>query len=245
MPDEPYYLPDDSDLAERAKAAIRGGDTDALTLLLSDHPELAIARLGDPGESRTLLHVATDWPGRYPNVGQSIAVLARAGADLDAPFDGGHTETPLHWAASSDDVDALDALLDAGANIEALGSVLGGGTPIADACGFRQWNVARRLVERGAKTRLRDAAALGLMDRVEAEFAGAAPPDAETITMSLWSAAHGCQRAATEYLLGRGGDLNWVGWGGKTPLDDAIDNEEPEFADWLRAHGATTAAELA
>jgi hypothetical protein len=34
---------------------------------------------------------------------------------------GPHTETPLHWAASSDDVPVLDALLDAGGDIECPG----------------------------------------------------------------------------------------------------------------------------
>ena len=63
-----------------------------------------------------------------------------AGADVNARFTGPHTETPLHWAASSDDVEALDALLDAGADIEGDGAVIGGGTPIADAVAFGQWN---------------------------------------------------------------------------------------------------------
>jgi len=35
------------------------------------------------------------------------------------------TETRLHWTASSDDVAVLDALLDAGADIESPGSVIG------------------------------------------------------------------------------------------------------------------------
>ena len=49
----------------------------------------------------------------------------------------GSTLTPrLHWAASSDDLAVLDALLDAGADIEAPGAVLGGGSALADACGF-------------------------------------------------------------------------------------------------------------
>ncbi|WP_374118822.1 ankyrin repeat domain-containing protein [Allokutzneria sp. A3M-2-11 16] len=99
--------------------------------------------------SRSLPHVATDWPGHFPRVAESIQALVEAGADVNARFRGPHEETPLHWAASSDDVAALDALLDAGADIETPGAVLGGGPPLADARGFKQWNVASRLVERG------------------------------------------------------------------------------------------------
>lgn len=62
--------------------------------------------------------------------------------------------TPLHWAESSDDVAVLDALLDAGADIEGAGAVIGDGTPLADAVAFGQWNAARRLIERGAQTTL-------------------------------------------------------------------------------------------
>ena len=40
---------------------------------------------------------------------------------------GSHNETPLHWAASSNDVAVADALIDAGADIEAAGGVIGGG----------------------------------------------------------------------------------------------------------------------
>jgi ankyrin repeat protein len=48
-----------------------------------------------------------------------VEVLIGAGADVDARFTGPHRETPLHWAASSDDVEVLAGLLDAGADIEA------------------------------------------------------------------------------------------------------------------------------
>jgi uncharacterized protein len=167
-----------------------------------------------------MLHVATDWPGHFQRVAESISLLVAAGADVNAGFVGGHAESPLHWAASSDDVDALDALLDAGADIEAPGSVLGGGAPLADACS--QWNAARRLVERGASTRLKDAAALGMMDRVEAYFA-AGSPDAETVTSAFWSASKGLKREAAQYLIDRGGDVNWIGWNDQTCLDIALE----------------------
>ena len=47
---------------------IRTGDAASLQQLLREHPGLATARLGDPerGQSRTLLHVVTDWPGHVP-----------------------------------------------------------------------------------------------------------------------------------------------------------------------------------
>ena len=92
-------------------------------------PGLAVARVGNDRESRTLLHVATDWPGHFPNGAATVAALVRAGADVNARFVGAHCETPLHWAASSDDVEILDALLDAGADIDADGAVIADGTP--------------------------------------------------------------------------------------------------------------------
>ena len=145
---------------------------------------------------RSLLHVATDWPGHYPNGAAVVRALVAAGGDVNARFVGPHSETPLHWAASSDDVDVLDALLDAGADIEAPGAVIGGGPPLADAAAFAQWRAARRLVERGARTELWQEAALGLTDRLAVRCDAAAPPAAQDVTHGLWSACHGGQLAA-------------------------------------------------
>ena len=111
-----------------------------------------------------------------------MAALVEAGADVDARFVGRHRETPLHWAASSDDVAVLDALLVAGADIDADGAVIAGTTPLADATAFGQWNAARLLVDRGARTGLWDAAALGLLDRVAAMVTGDPPPPTQQIT---------------------------------------------------------------
>ena len=173
-----------------------------------------------------------------------VALLVNAGADVNAHSRlASHTETPLHWAASSDDVAVLDALLDAGADIEASGAVLGGGSPLTDACGFGNWAAARRLVERGAHTRVQDAAALGLMGRVEAAFGGDRPPGPEEITRALWSACAGDQLSAARWLVERGADINWVGWDDLTPLDAAERADARDVADWLFAQGAKRAAE--
>jgi len=231
-----------------AVEAIHGGDLLRLKQLLAERPDLAAARLGDDdpgGMSRTLLHVATDWPGHFPNGAATVALLVDAGADVNARFRGPHAETPLHWAASSNDVEVLDALLDAGADINAPGAVLGGGPPLADATGFAQWQAAHRLVERGAQTTVSDAATLGLMDRLKGYFAGdAAPPPAE-ITRAFWGACHGGQRSSAEYLLDRGAELNWIpSWERVTPLDAAERSRAAELVDWLRARGAKSADEL-
>jgi len=236
----------DAPLAVAVTEAIRTGDLAALRRLLGEHPDLAAARLGDDqgGEARTLLHVATDWPGHFPNGPAVVAALVEAGADVNAPFVGPHSETPLHWAASSDDVEVLDALVDAGADVEAPGAVLGGGTPLADAVGFGQWRAARRLLERGARTTLWQAAALGLLDRVQEQFAGASPPAADEVTDAFWQACHGGQRQTAEYLRDRGADLNWVGWNDQTPLDIAEAQGAGEVVEWLRSQGGRSAAEL-
>src|SRR5580704_11692269 len=81
-----------------------------------------------------------------------------------------HSETPLHWAASSDDIDALDALLDLGADIESPGSVIGGGAPLSDAVAFGGWRAARRLIERGARSTIWQSAALGLLGGLREHF---------------------------------------------------------------------------
>jgi hypothetical protein len=232
--------------AAAAVQAIHDGDHATLRQLLADHPELATAAFGTAGpggKTRSLLHVATDWPGHYPQVATSIAVLIAAGADVNGRFTGPHTETPLHWAASSDDVHALDALLDAGADIEAPGAVIAGGTPLDDAVAFAQWQTARRLVERGAHTNLFNAAGLGLLDRVRDHLA--ADPASEQIDSALWCACHGGQQATAELLLERGADLNRPApWEPLTPLDAARRNDFHDLAAWLTTRGGLSAADL-
>ena len=236
-------------LAGAVAEAIHGGDTDELRRLLAAHPGLATARIGHDrpgGETRTLLHVATDWPGHFPNGPATVAALVEAGADVDARFGGdAHDETPLHWAASSDDVPVIDALLDAGADIEAPGGVIAGGTPLTDARAFGQWRAAHRLVERGARTTIDDAATLGLLDRLEAFFGGPGPaPSPDDVNRAFWGACHGGQRRCAEYLLDRGADPNWVPpWEPLTPLDAAVRSGADDLAAWLRAKGARPAGQ--
>ena len=234
MSEPPPLAPDDP-LAREVTEVIRSGDAAELRQLLVEHPVIARVRIGDPerGQSRTLLHVVTDWPGHVPEAGAKVAALVAAGADVDARFTGAHSETPLHWAASSDDIEALDALLDAGADIEADGAVIGGGTPMADAVAFGQWAAARRLLERGARTNLWQAAGLGLVDRVREEL-GQNEPTQEDLDNALWCAAHGGRRDTAELLLERGADPSWVGHNQLTAAAAAERSGAHELAAWLR-----------
>lgn len=245
-------LNEDDPLAVTLVQSIRSGDVESLKRLLAQHPGLASVHIkNNRGGSRTPLKVVADWPGHFPNGAAVVATLIAAGGDPEARGEGkGRPETPLHWAASSGDLEVLDALLDGGANIEADGASIAGGTAMDDAVGYGQFHAARRLVERGARTKLWHASALGLMNRVQEFFAGAVPPTASEVTMAFWQACHGGQSAAAQYLLARGANINWIpDWSPKTPLDIAqVSNPGRPAADdlvrWLCEHGAKSASAL-
>jgi ankyrin repeat protein len=233
----------DDPIAAAVIQAIQTGDAGSLQQLLDEHPGLASASIQG---SRTPLHVATDWPGYFPNGPAIVRLLLDAGADPDAANTGRHAETPLHWAASTDDVDVAAALIDGGANIEAPGGSIAG-TPLANAVGYGCWHVARLLVERGARVEsLWQAAALGMLARVEEFFAASPPPTSEEVTAAFWQSCHGGQRRMAEYLLARGADLNGKpDYAEETPLDiagaEGLDTRREALVTWLREQGAAAA----
>src|SRR5262245_31296001 len=121
-------LPANDARAVALVSAIQNGEVDGLRSMLQADPALATASIVDDKKvKRSLLHIVTDWPGHFPNGAQTAAMLIEAGADLNArvkpPHVDGMGETPLHWAASCDDVELIDALLDGGADIEAPGAI--------------------------------------------------------------------------------------------------------------------------
>jgi ankyrin repeat protein len=239
------YIQEDEPLAKEITAVIRAGDTVGLKKLLEAHEGLSKARIETKNQDyrgiRSLLHIATDWPGRIPNGPEVIRLLVTNGADVNAKFQGAHAETPLHWAASNNDVEALDALLDAGADIEAGGSVIDGGTALSDAVAFGQWDTAHRLTERGAKQLLWHAAALGNMDEVRRFVEEDKSKNPKQLNQAFWLACHGGQREAAEYLRTCGADINWVGYDGLTPLDVARRSGADDLASWLVVMGGRTA----
>lgn len=227
--------------------AIHSGDLETLERMLRERPELAvvhmIGRLGIQGGWRTPLHAATDWPGYFPGAPAAVALLLEAGADPNDDTGGDTPETPLHWAASSDDVDVAVVLIDAGAGLETPGGSIG--TPLDNAIGYGCWHVARLLVERGGRVdKLWHAAALGMLARLE-ELLAAAPPTAEDLNGAFWQACHGGQLRAAERLLAEGADINASPdyASNQTALDQALkpDTRRDLLASWLREHGAKSA----
>ena len=242
MTTDPRTLQRDEPLAVELTAALQQGEVEWLSRLLAADPGLALCVVENPeGDGRSPLHLFADWPGHNPNAAAIVQTLATAGADLDAPAMGmWHLETPLHWAASNDDVELIDALLDAGADIEHTGSSIDGGSPLSSAVGYGQSTAARRLVERGARTLFWHEAALGLMSAIMRRVEADPPARPEEISGPFWNACRGGQLAAAQYLLVHGADLNWAApWSGQTPLDVAEQAGCSDVVAWLLGKGAT------
>jgi len=236
-------------LAREVIRVIKEGDLNSLQKMLAANPGLAAARIKDNRGSKALLHVVTDWPGFFPNGPAVAKTLITAGAEPNVRTEGREPqpepggETPLQWAASSDDVEVAEALLVGGAHIEARGGSIAGGTALENAIGYGCWRVARLLLAHGAKVeKLWHAAALGMTSLVEKFFQEGPKPSTEELNNAFWQACSGGYRRTAEYLFARGADLNWVpNYAKGTPLDIATragDSGREALVDWLRSKGA-------
>lgn len=230
--------PPERDRAVELVVAIRAGDIDGLGRLVAEAPELATAPLGGRFKTRTALHVVADWPGYWPNGPEVVRVLLAAGADPDFRDAAPRSETPLHWAASSDDVDVAAALIDGGADVEAPNGSIG--SPLDNAIGYGCWHVARLLVARGARVdKLWHAAALGSLGRVD-ELLGDGP-SADDVSQAFWHACAAGQRRAAQRLLAADADLDWEpDYASGTPLDAATgrSTRRDNVIGWLKDLGA-------
>ena len=246
----PRELERDDRLAMDIFKAIRFGEVELLARLLLENEGLAATRIVAPdGASRTPLHIVTDWPGYFPAGPQSARMLIDAGADVDARTTGRGgvvgpgSETPLHWAASSDDSHVAAVLIAAGADLETPdGSI---GSPLDNAVGYGCWRVARMLIDAGARVdKLWHAAALGLIERLEELLAASSAPD--VVSEAFWHACSGGQRRAAEQLLARGADLDWSPeYAHGTALDAArgLGTQRQNVISWLEEKGARSQAD--
>ena len=242
--------------------AARVGDLQTLDKLLDAKPHWLDKPI--PNGS-TLLFDLCNINTRLKNVGKTIAYLIKRGANPNQTNNpDGTGETPLHWAASfgpniKHGPEAINALLDNGANIYATGSVLGNGTPVVNAVIFRDVSSARLLIDRGAKFDLGLAAGAGWLDLVKTFFNeqgqfhnphGDMPhrdsttnPETE-LHMAICVAGINGQRDCMAFLLEQGAPINAVSVVGTTPLDELLNSKFLDTAKWLKEQGALTAAQL-
>ncbi|MGI9327000.1 MAG: ankyrin repeat domain-containing protein [Pseudomonadales bacterium] len=154
-----------------AKKLIDDGDVRGLELLCNSNPDLCAARNSDATaptlDNAVLLH-ATSWPGGRPNGAEVVKTLVLAGADPALRFNG-TGESVLHWAASmASDIAIVDTLIECGADIDAQGGVICGGTPLMNALYFGHVETGALLQRKGAFTdNIVTAAGLGNIDRLE------------------------------------------------------------------------------
>jgi ankyrin repeat protein len=223
-------------------------DLSRLTRLLAQHPELATTSMEnwsdhkcvDPVGYLAMLrfdHDRLGLPGELPGTGATAKALIDAGASVDGRP--GDSETPLITAASYGDAEVANALIEAGANIEAISAPDSGGVPsstaLQHAAVFGMTDVVDVLVAAGAGIRsLEMAAAAG-------DITGW-PLDRFTLQSRLralvFAADH--QRLEVIDLLVAAGtpvneaDAEW----GRLPLHTAASNGRAASVRRLLGHGA-------
>ncbi len=130
-----------------------------------------------------------------------VEELRRLLAAGHSPDDPGDALTPLIWAARTGAIDAMTALLDAGADVDARGRSRFQWTPLQHAIHRRETGAARLLLERGA-----DPNASSSPGSLTPLLMAAGDPDPTVVTL----------------LLTYGADLRIGGEYGETPLTQAV-----------------------
>ncbi|QGQ98939.1 ankyrin repeat domain-containing protein [Paenibacillus psychroresistens] len=239
-----------------AVRSVKTGDVETLERLLQEQPELAtVSSL----QGRTLLHHLCDFPGHYPRAIETGSALIASGADVHArAINSVHGESGLQWAASNDDSNLVNLLIDAGAAVNGLNDDL---RPLAQALWYGFPQVAETLVKRGATINLEFAAGLGRIDllsafldtnRVLLQGAGKHTPPINAAVLAAGQSDELIEQALTyaviagniegvKYLLDCGADINAQpsGFDGQaTPLHRAVARGNGEMVRFLISHGA-------
>ncbi len=226
----PDPTPAKTDRGRELTRLAKKGPPELLADRLAEDPTIALASVDDGTCVRSMLHLATDWPGNREHAAAIIRLLVDAGCVPNVRAVGPHGETPLHWAASSNDVAAIRALVECGADLEMDGAVIGGLTAMADAIAFRQREAAECLLELGAEVTFWQAAGLGLVDNVRAQVGHCS---AEEITHAFWVAASNGRQATAEILFEAGADPGVELYDGLTAGDIARREHHDQLATWI------------
>jgi uncharacterized protein len=230
------------------RRALGERDLARLTALLAEHPELATEPLDrwqdHPAGATPLGFVAMlryDTAARTWGDRPGSGAVARALLAAGAPVDGrpGDRETPLITAASYGDAEVAAALVEAGADLDAVAAADAGGVPggtaLLHAAVFGMTAVVDLLARAGARSRnLVEAAAIGdVTGRLTADT-----PEDDRIRALVMAADH--QRlTAVDQLLAAGTpidapDPRW----GRQALRVAADGGRVAAVEHLLARGA-------
>lgn len=245
------------DMDERfraAQGAIHDGNLDQFESLLAGDPGLATAR--SRCSHPTLLQCLVLTISEHPHLERSIGGLAAGGGELT---------DPLIAACGVDNVRAVAALLDLGANIEGNGKW----SPLEEALYWGSRKALDLLLSRGAAIdSLRKAAGVGRTDYIDRCFTESGEltkaagfvrwpwfdkpiPDSirfdrqQIVDNALVYAGAWCRIEAANVLLGRGANVNARPAGFDftgTPLHYAALNGRWKMTAFLLEHGADPAA---
>jgi ankyrin repeat protein len=213
-------------------SAVTQGDATKVKTLLKTSPQLSAAK-NEKGISAVLL-------AAYYRKAEVVAVLLATGVELNI-FEAaatGQTERvralvkqdaalinayaadgyfPLGLAVFFGHRETVEALLSAGADVNAVTRESKKITPLHSAIAARQFEIAQRLIACGAAVN---------------------PRQAENGVTPLHEAAAGGEIRFAELLLAHGAEINARTKDGKTPLAYALSRSQPEIAAFLRARGA-------
>ncbi|MEM6393228.1 MAG: ankyrin repeat domain-containing protein [Planctomycetota bacterium] len=236
--------------------AALAGDLETLGAILDQEPHWLDAEL--PIFGGTLVGNLCYLNNRRTAPGRTIRFLVEGGASVEQAGPG---ESYLHIAASDGSaelgIQCIDALLDAGADIDVLGGVMTGGTPLHNATIFQLREIGAHLIERGATVDLVLAAGNGRFDLVEAMFdeTGNRRADAPRVPhyQEEKTAQHDINWAF--WMAGKAGDVQTLAFlypkidelvtipGPSNVVDQAVQYGRAEAEAWLRVQGLVSQAE--
>jgi len=200
---------------EAAADAVVNGELDALRALVADDPALVHATSARRHHATLLHYVAANGVEDFrqrtpPNIVDVTRFLVDAGAEVDAPNDDyagrgtalGLVATSIHPEQAGVQIALMDLLVAAGASVDGLA---GGWSPIDAAVANGCPEAAAWLAGHGARVPIIAAAALGYIDRVQAQIAGATRADLEQAF--ILACGYGHTRVG-ELLLDQGVDID-------------------------------------
>ncbi len=224
-------------------AAVQAGDVDKCAAMLDENPDWVHTRLN---HNRTALHDAA--MNHHFELGK---LLVERGADIHARCKGDNA-TPLHFASERGPVELMQLLIDAGADVNASGDlhllgVIGWAScftksPDRKLVGF--------LLANGAKHHVLSAIACDDMQALE-QYLADQPQEIHRrmskfeqfrtpLHFAVWCGRH----AMIERLCELGAELAAVDEKGRTPLAQAIMQEDDRAEQILRDHGSPEPSEV-